>query len=161
MTRHLFVLIAAAASLAGCSSQDIPQAHKGRLFDKTGIFALYAGGDGFKGPILGPGTKYTGLYPEVRMVAQQLANERGERVWFYPVPAKLDDDGEPIDQSVEVAPEHYFYVAIQVGGRGEFLPKVGWDENFSTREEAETCAARARKNDGWDAKVVEVPGQDS
>lgn len=55
-------------ALAGCSSQDVPQAHKGRIFDKTGVLALYAGGDGFKGPILGPGTYYTGIYPEVRMV---------------------------------------------------------------------------------------------
>jgi len=52
----------------GCSSQDVPQAHKGRMFDKTGALAFYAGGNGFQGPILGPGTYYTGIYPEVRMV---------------------------------------------------------------------------------------------
>lgn len=52
----------------GCSSQDIPQAHKGRMFDKTGLLVFYAGGHGFEGPILGPGTVYTGLYPEVRML---------------------------------------------------------------------------------------------
>jgi SPFH domain / Band 7 family len=59
----LFVLL-----LIGCSSQDIPQAHKGRMFDKTGLLVFYAGGHGFEGPILGPGTVYTGLYPEVRML---------------------------------------------------------------------------------------------
>lgn len=54
--------------LAGCSSETIPQAHKGRLFDKTGWLAFYSGGTGFKGPILAPGTFYTGIYPEVRMI---------------------------------------------------------------------------------------------
>lgn len=52
----------------GCSSQDIPPAHKGRMFDKTGPLALYSGGKGFEGPVLNPGTHFTGLYPEVRMV---------------------------------------------------------------------------------------------
>lgn len=52
----------------GCSSQDIPPAHKGRMFDKTGPLALYAGGKGFEGPVLNPGTYFTGLYPEVRMI---------------------------------------------------------------------------------------------
>lgn len=54
--------------LAACSSENVPQAHKGRMFDKTGALAFYAGGRGFEGPILGPGTYYTGVYPEVRMV---------------------------------------------------------------------------------------------
>lgn len=52
----------------GCSSQDIPPAHKGRMFDKTGALALWSGGKGFEGPVLGPGTYYTGVYPEIRMV---------------------------------------------------------------------------------------------
>jgi len=55
-------------SLVGCSSQDVPPAHKGRMFDKTGGAALWVGGRGFEGPILGPGTYYVGLYPEIRMV---------------------------------------------------------------------------------------------
>jgi hypothetical protein len=38
------------------------------MFDKTGPLALYAGGRGFEGPILGPGTYFTAAYPEVRMV---------------------------------------------------------------------------------------------
>lgn len=52
----------------GCGSQDVPQAHKGRMFDSTGAFALWTGGNGFEGPILNAGTYYTGLYDEVRMV---------------------------------------------------------------------------------------------
>lgn len=52
----------------GCGSEDVPQAHKGRMFDKTGALALFVGGKGFSGPILGPGTYYTGIYPEIRMV---------------------------------------------------------------------------------------------
>ena len=54
--------------MLGCASMDIPQAHKGRLFDRTGPFALYIGGNGFTGPVLGPGTYFTGTYNEIYMV---------------------------------------------------------------------------------------------
>lgn len=54
--------------LLACSSENVPQAHKGRMFDKTGVLAFYSGGRGFEGPVLSPGTYYTGVYPEVRMV---------------------------------------------------------------------------------------------
>ena len=64
----IVVLLASAFLSFGCSSQDVPQAHKGRMFDKTGALAFWSGGKGFEGPILGPGTYYTGIYPEVRMV---------------------------------------------------------------------------------------------
>lgn len=53
---------------AACGSQEIPQAHKGRMFDRTGALAVWSGGTGFTGPILGPGTHYTGVYDEVKMV---------------------------------------------------------------------------------------------
>jgi regulator of protease activity HflC (stomatin/prohibitin superfamily) len=56
------------AALTGCASQDIPQAHKGRLFDRTGPLALWIGGKGFKGPVLKPGTYFTGTYNEIYMV---------------------------------------------------------------------------------------------
>lgn len=65
--RHAIILLIV-TTLLGCNTQEIPQAHKGRLFDKTGVLALYIGGDGFEGPVLGPGTHYIGLYPEIRMV---------------------------------------------------------------------------------------------
>lgn len=52
----------------GCSSQDVPPAHKGRLFEKTGVAAFYSGGTGFQGPVLSPGTHFTGMYNEVRML---------------------------------------------------------------------------------------------
>lgn len=52
----------------GCATMDIPQAHRGRLFDRTGAFAFYGGGKGFTGPVLGPGTYYTGAYDELMMV---------------------------------------------------------------------------------------------
>ena len=66
MKTIMFLILAAA--MFGCSSEDVPQAHKGRMFDKTGFFAFYAGGTGFHGPILNPGTYFTAIYPEVRMV---------------------------------------------------------------------------------------------
>ncbi len=56
------------STMTACSSQDIPPAHKGRMFDKTGALAFYSGGKGFEGAILGPGTYYTGVYPEIRMI---------------------------------------------------------------------------------------------
>ena len=56
------------ALLTGCASQDIPQAHKGRMFDRTGPFALFIGGKGFTGPVLKPGTYFTGTYNEIYMV---------------------------------------------------------------------------------------------
>jgi regulator of protease activity HflC (stomatin/prohibitin superfamily) len=64
----LFVLALVALGSVGCSSDDISQAHKGRLFKKTGILAFWQGGNGFDGPILGPGTHYTGYYNEIRQV---------------------------------------------------------------------------------------------
>lgn len=41
-----------------------------------------------------------------RAAAQALANERGRAVALYPTPARLDADGEPIDESETVEPTH-------------------------------------------------------
>lgn len=54
--------------LFACNSQDIPQAAKGQMFDRTGGLAFFMGGKGFDGPVLGPGTYFTGIYDEIRMV---------------------------------------------------------------------------------------------
>jgi hypothetical protein len=69
--------ICLALSLFGCSSQDVPPAHKGRMLDKTGPLAFYKGGVGFNGPVLSPGTYYTAVYPEIRTVecAQKTVKE--------------------------------------------------------------------------------------
>lgn len=47
---------------------DVPQAHRGRLFSRTGPFALYAGSNGLSGPVLDPGTHFLGVYNELRIV---------------------------------------------------------------------------------------------
>src|SRR5438067_10623378 len=47
---------------------DIGQAHRGRAFDRTGPLALYLGGHGLSGPVLDPGTYFTGVYDEIREV---------------------------------------------------------------------------------------------
>lgn len=47
---------------------DMPQAHRGRIFSRTGAFAFYSGGNGISGPVLDPGTHFLGLYNELRMV---------------------------------------------------------------------------------------------
>src|SRR5215471_20517836 len=62
------VALVTALAVSACASQDIPQAYRGRMFDRTGLLALYVGGHGFSGPVLGPGTYFTGIYDEVRMV---------------------------------------------------------------------------------------------
>lgn len=55
----------ALVGLIGCGSGEIPPAHRGLLLDKTGVLALWVGGAGFKGPVLGPGTYFLGIYPEL------------------------------------------------------------------------------------------------
>lgn len=57
-----------ASLTAGCATQDIPGAHRGQLFSRTGLLALYSGSNGLSGPVLGPGTHFLGLYNELRVV---------------------------------------------------------------------------------------------
>lgn len=66
--RSLTSLLAIAVLAAGCGSADIPQAHKGQMFDRTGALAFYSGGSGLSGSVLNPGTYWTGIYDELRMV---------------------------------------------------------------------------------------------
>jgi hypothetical protein len=61
-------LLAFALFSSGCATQDIPQAHRGRMFYRTGPFALFMGGKGLSGPVLNPGTHFTGTYNEISMV---------------------------------------------------------------------------------------------
>ena len=70
--RHLGLIIAIQAF--ACASQYIPQAFRGRMFDKTGFWALYSGGRGFTGPVLGPGTYFTGTYNELHLVQCSMVN---------------------------------------------------------------------------------------
>ena len=88
----LFALILFSSLSVGCSSQDVPQAHKGRMFDKTGAFAFYSGGDGFTGAVLGPGTYWTGIYDEVKMIdcSQETIKEPLESLTKDGVQFKLD-----------------------------------------------------------------------
>jgi hypothetical protein len=59
----------------GCVTQDIPQAHKGQLFRKTGLFRMYSGQTGFSGDVLGPGTYRTGLYGDIQMIDCSMVTE--------------------------------------------------------------------------------------
>ena len=91
ITRFL-ILVLAAASLVGCRSEDVSQAHKGRMFDRTGALAFYTGGEGFNGPVLGPGTYWTGLYDEIRDIdcSQMTMKEPLESLTKDGVQFKLD-----------------------------------------------------------------------
>lgn len=64
----LFFMSSLISFITGCSTMDVPQAFRGRMFDRTGPIALYTGGNGFTGPVLGPGTYFTGAYDELMMV---------------------------------------------------------------------------------------------
>ena len=62
---------------AGCATADIPQAHSGQVFEKTGLFAFYSGGRGFTGDVLAPGTHRTGLYKDIHLIdCSMVARER-------------------------------------------------------------------------------------
>ena len=61
-------VLAAGLSMVGCATQDIPQAHRGRIYGRTGFWALYQGEVGFNGPVLDPGTRFLGAYDEMRML---------------------------------------------------------------------------------------------
>lgn len=70
------VLVILIGSASACTSEDVPQAHRGRMFDRTGSIALYLGGSGFTGAILEPGTYFTGIYDQVRTVDCSTNTER-------------------------------------------------------------------------------------
>jgi hypothetical protein len=76
MRTTLVAALVCATLGTGCASQDIPQAFKGRMFDRTGPLALFIGGNGFKGPVLGPGTYFTGTYNEIRTVDCSMVTKR-------------------------------------------------------------------------------------
>ncbi len=62
-----WTVIVLSLSLGGCAWMDVPMAHRGRRFDRSGPLDL-AGGEGFVGPVLGPGTYQTGVYDQIMMV---------------------------------------------------------------------------------------------
>ena len=70
MKRALLLLgtLGVIATSSGCATMDIPQAHRGRLFSRTGLFAFYTGGQGLSGPVLDPGTHFLGFYNELRVI---------------------------------------------------------------------------------------------
>ena len=75
VARGLGLLAVAIGLGAGCATQDIPQAHKGQLFERTGLFRFYAGGTGFKGEVLSPGTYRTGLYGDIQLIDCSMVGE--------------------------------------------------------------------------------------
>ncbi|MBI5533879.1 MAG: hypothetical protein HY898_14250 [Deltaproteobacteria bacterium] len=74
----LFALLATVtlATTTGCATQDIMQAHRGRIFSRTGLLALYSSSNGLSGPVLNPGTHFLGLYNELRIVDCSTATVR-------------------------------------------------------------------------------------
>ena len=49
-----------------------------------------------------------------------------------------------------------YMVVIAAGHPARYGPKSGWDTIWPTPEDAEACAARARRQDGWEARVIEI-----
>ncbi len=66
--RACFLGAGLAVAATGCASMDIPQAHRGRMFSRTGLLALYTGSDGLSGPVRDPGSHFVGIYNELRTV---------------------------------------------------------------------------------------------
>ncbi len=63
-----WTLIVLSFTASACATMDVPMAHRGRLFDRTGPLEFYSGGNGFVGPVLRPGTYHTGIYDEIMLV---------------------------------------------------------------------------------------------
>jgi hypothetical protein len=66
--KKFFLLFITSLILLGCSSEDVPPSHKGRMFDRSGFWSAYQGGHGFNGPMLEPGSYFTGIYDHVRLI---------------------------------------------------------------------------------------------
>ncbi|MDX9721414.1 MAG: SPFH domain-containing protein [Myxococcota bacterium] len=76
MQRQLGLVMLATLLISACDTKDIPPGNKGFMFDRTGIFALYIGGDGLlEDEILEPGTHFVGFYDEIRDVNCKDATE--------------------------------------------------------------------------------------
>jgi regulator of protease activity HflC (stomatin/prohibitin superfamily) len=63
-----WTVITLSFSLAACGTMDVPMAHRGRMFDRTGPLEAFSGGEGFVGPVLRPGTYRTGYYDQIMLV---------------------------------------------------------------------------------------------
>jgi regulator of protease activity HflC (stomatin/prohibitin superfamily) len=72
----LLATVMLGALAVGCASQDVPQAYKGRMFVRTGPLAFFTGKVGFSGPVLGPGSYFTGTYNQVRTVDCSMVTKR-------------------------------------------------------------------------------------
>lgn len=142
MNLRRLLLPLVALSLVGCT-QEIPPAHKGRKFDKTGALALWSGGNGFDGPVLGPGTHYVGVYPELRMVecAQRTVKESLNALTADGVQFSLDvyvsygancDEEAAIQTLLEkLAPEGHVAQTAGKDGKSEEASKSSADPNFT------------------------------
>ena len=74
MIRVAKALVACSVSV-GCATADVPQAHRGQVFEKTGLLAFYTGGRGFTGDVLGPGTYRTGIYKDIHLIDCSMVGE--------------------------------------------------------------------------------------
>ena len=66
--RQVLAMVVSMLFATGCGTGEIAQANRGRMFGGTGMLAFYGGKTGFYGPVLGPGTYFTGTYNEVHGV---------------------------------------------------------------------------------------------
>jgi hypothetical protein len=63
----VIALSLALAGLSGCAWMDVPMAHRGMRFSRSGPLDL-AGGEGFTGAVLRPGTYHLGIYDQMMLV---------------------------------------------------------------------------------------------
>jgi hypothetical protein len=69
------LVLTLAAAAGACATADVPQAHRGQVFERTGFWAGYSGGRGFTGDVLGPGTHRTGLYGDIHLIDCSMVGE--------------------------------------------------------------------------------------
>src|SRR2546430_13155005 len=65
MSNRPFVCLVSLVAGLGCASIDVPQAHRGMRFERTGLFRLYSGGTGFDDQVLNPGSYFASGYTDI------------------------------------------------------------------------------------------------
>jgi regulator of protease activity HflC (stomatin/prohibitin superfamily) len=109
------------ATLAsGCASQDIPQAYRGRLFERASPLGAYTGKTGFMGPVLGPGSYGVSTSGEIHKVECATVTAREALT-------PLTKDGVPIGLNVYVR----FHADCTDYGVEKLLDALPADENNS------------------------------
>jgi hypothetical protein len=118
--RSIISALTIATLASGCASQDIPQAYRGRLFERASPLGAYTGRTGFTGPVLGPGSYSASTNGEVHKVECATVTAREALT-------PLTRDGVPLALSIYVR----FHADCTDYGIERLLDALPVDENNS------------------------------